>query len=414
MKTKNGRKEEYKAIGFAEDVVMHAASTDRKTLRFLTLNTCQYSFLHFILKRFIKPVRNKAFSRFAVPFSIVSVLIGVLPVLWCFVFSPARFWPPSTGNRLYLLRDFNVTFGYIVLLPLLIAFLVWECSLIPQRLTMLVEDGILETNSDAESYLCDKWSSYYLFGNLLGQLVGLAVGVFVSLAMFHGILNGDDSWQAVDGQWILPGLFFPFIQVPLMCVAVTLYIVRSIVTISFLFDVVKNSMVHIHPFSADNAGGLSPIAVFGLRNQYVLAAVGINLALLLDIANRLTGGQRLIPLAIALSSLFLLSGPVVFALPLVPFRRAMADKKKELMEDIGQAMHIVFKKITDLGPDQCSLQDEIEKLKRLTDVQKMARAIPVWPFDTVTIRCFAVSYVAPVIAFVANPALPYLINLMLK
>lgn len=40
----------------------------------------------------------------------------------------------------------------------------------------------------------------------------------------------------------------------------------------------------------------------------------------------------------------------------------------------------------------------------------MARAIPVWPFDTATLKRFAVSYVAPIIAFVVNLTLPRLIK----
>jgi hypothetical protein len=395
---------------------MGVISISDEALRFSNLDTCKYSLVHLIFRHFTRPVRSKTLSRFATPFCITSGLIGALPVLWSLLFSPESFWPPLTGNRLYLLRDFNVTFGYMVLLPLLIGFLVWECSLIPQRLTTLAENGVLEIDNDSESDLSTKWSTYYLFGNLSGQVVGLAFGVFISSGMFTGIIEDNCSWQFVDGQWIVPGLFFVFVQVPLMCFAITLYISRSIVTILFLFAVVKKPKVkvHVNPFSADNAGGLSPIAVFGLRNQYVLAAAGINLALLFDIAHRLTYGQTLIPLSIALSALFLLSGPVVFALPLVPFRRAMADKRKELSNDIGKAMHNVFEKIiTASGSDSCVSQDEMSKFKRLAEVQKMARAMPVWPLDTVTLRRFAVSYVAPAIAFLAKPALPYIAKIIL-
>ena len=145
--------------------------------------------------------------------------------------------------------------------------------------------------------------------------------------------------------------------------------------------------------------GLKAIGRMGLRNQYVLAACGINILLMFYVAGGLSTDSRAgATLLIAASAFYVVAGPAMFIGPLLPFRREHAgeqatgatDRRTQIERGI-RACHM------SLLPQEGVTQTAVDSLKRLQEVQQIVNRIPVWPFDTITLRRFLVAYVLPLL-----------------
>jgi len=102
-------------------------------------------------------------------------------------------------------------------------------------------------------------------------------------------------------------------------------------------------------------------------------------------------------LVIAAVIAYLILGPVVFIVPLLPFRSAMQANKSKLMSEV---VHQLRKKLDErreeLPSGMFSKEDE-ELIERLRKLCVVIDDLPVWPFDPSTVRKFLTAYVIPVI-----------------
>src|ERR1700693_2386967 len=60
---------------------------------------------------------------------------------------------------------------------------------------------------------------------------------------------------------------------------IPVYVVRGIATSFLLKDVVSRSKISMLPFHPDRSGGLRPVGEIGLRHQYFLTVIGLNMVL---------------------------------------------------------------------------------------------------------------------------------------
>jgi hypothetical protein len=175
-----------------------------------------------------------------------------------------------------------------------------------------------------------------------------------------------------------------------------IYICRSVAMTLFLNDVVGKAQLQMLPFHPDKCGGLRPVGRFGLRNQYLLTILGVNIAFLVIVTVRfLNAPPSLFGLVVGAGAVYALLGPMVFVGPLLSFRGAMVRTKTELSSEVAQRLRVELQRLRkELPAGQLSADDE-ELIDRLRKVGGVIDELPVWPFDAATVRHFLAAYGAP-------------------
>jgi hypothetical protein len=151
----------------------------------------------------------------------------------------------------------------------------------------------------------------------------------------------------------------------------------------------------MHP---DNCGGLGPIGHVGLRNEYALMLLGINVVLFLLIGYLyLDVSPPVVAFMVTIVIAYLTIGPFVFIAPLLPFRGAMEESKRELLIPVVQRIHNELNRLHAKLPSGPPSKEEAESIEWLRKVSGMIDQLPVWPFDAGTLGKFITAYLVPVV-----------------
>jgi hypothetical protein len=184
----------------------------------------------------------------------------------------------------------------------------------------------------------------------------------------------------------------------------TVYVVRAATTVWLLWSMVRSSDVLPRAFHPDRAGGLSQIGKIGLRNQYLLAAVGIQIVcgvLVAKALGALNPATRAFQVAFIVASTiaYALLGPFVFISPLLPFRQGMREKKMQALRKLGDGLQCCVDGIINRLPGAPPTADQEKEINRFKSLIKLVEREPVWPFDTLTLSRVVTAYLAPALAW---------------
>jgi len=318
---------------------------------------------------------------------------------------PSLWRRPGYDVTFGFLEDWAQVFLFVITGPVAACLLIAEEHTISARLRLLLESHVLTLDHDSFSTLANKTIARYRVFNILGGVAGLAAAAAIVCSLLKGVPPSQDrGWQTSDSHVAFSGWVWLLWQCPLVCVVLATYVSRAVATTLLLRDVVVHSPggPRIEPFHQDNAGGLASIGWLGLRNQYLLALVGLNILIGWIQAKHYQIGDEVVPFFVAYLLCYLIAGPLVFVLPLLPFRAAMITEKRKQQARIGTALSEMYKQIMSRLPDGQFSKQEEEALQRLQRLKKIVGHIPVWPFDVVTRKRFTVAYVIPVLGFAVS------------
>lgn len=211
--------------------------------------------------------------------------------------------------------------------------------------------------------------------------------------------------QARFGKFEPAGYFYLTLT-GLFWAVVAVYVVRSFAISKWLERMVPQFTVKVQPFHADRCGGLHPVGRLGLRNQYMLMIIGLNLSLMLVTAlvyfppKAITTWMCIVPAA-----LYVVCGPIVFVGPLLPFREPMKQARDELRAKVSQSRQALIAQLTDNLHHRTSTAGDVEMLARQHKLEEVIDEVPVWPFDLKIRRKFVLSYVMPLLGLCGLQAL---------
>ena len=309
----------------------------------------------------------------------------------------------SPSLQLPYFRDFNVMFMCLVTFPAVFYLLMTEQELLSKSITQVLDQGTITLRIDRRD-LFEKWNKTYGRINVVGQVVAAAVGIAVSYGNYAVASSKDfHGWQVTNGSINIPGALFIFLQMPLFFYLVITYLVRTISHIAFFIELAKVADFKLSPVDPDNAGGLGPIGRIGLRNQYALAIGGINVGLFLVVKQSLNRIAVLDYLFAAAAIFYVVAGPLGFLGPLLPFRSKMLESKRQYLAKISNRIKKEFETIIDQLPSDGYSEAKHQEMQRFEHLQSIARKIPVWPFDSRTLRRFVGAYVVPFGTFLLGP-----------
>ena len=136
----------------------------------------------------------------------------------------------------------------------------------------------------------------------------------------------------------------------------------------------------------------------GLRNQYALTVLGLNLVLaiiLLVFTNPLNDTNRIVAITSVIIG-YVIFGPIVFLAPLMPFRNAMLKNKAQLVSAVALRMRREFDDLYPRLTGAITGADE-QMIERWRKIGAIIDELPVWPFDADTMRKFIAAYLIPLV-----------------
>jgi hypothetical protein len=212
------------------------------------------------------------------------------------------------------------------------------------------------------------------------------------------------------GHWIaLNSRLVPVGYVYLCCLvlfwtAASVYVVRTFTIALLLRDIVAHAQLHMLPLHPDGAGGLQPVGRIGLRNQYALTLLGLNLVLMMVTAgNFILSDKAVFVLIGSLIVAYVLLGPIVFMAPLVSFRGGMLRSKGQLMSEVGLRLRVELDRLRSRLPSGAITAEDEQLIERLRKIGTIIDELPVWPFDAATLRAFFTAYALPVVGSIGTP-----------
>jgi hypothetical protein len=368
----------------------------------MRLDTTAGSVLH-LFPRLFERLGLAPFER--VGLYIGAVLLIYVPLLIGALRSPLSMTVPQGTLRMPFFYDVNTTCMCLVSFPCLLILTVTDQQVLTRALDTVQADGTI-TISEADGIaLAKRWYRLFWLTNLAAQVLGLAVGGMVAYWNFGIATMGGSkgSWIVDDNKLLLAGYFFLY-SVFLFYAVASVYVVRN-VAIAFLFrDIVAHAKLHMLPLHPDKAGGLQPVGRLGLRNQYALTLLGLNVVLLVIVTYLfLTLSNMLIGLVVAAIVGYLIVGPLVFMAPLLPFRGGMLRNKAELMSKVALRMRMELDNLHSRLPSGAITVEDEQLIERLRKIGAVIDELPVWPFDAGTIRKFLSAYWFPIASGLSLP-----------
>jgi hypothetical protein len=186
--------------------------------------------------------------------------------------------------------------------------------------------------------------------------------------------------------------------------AVCQIVARESVTIWGLREVFRRFEVSPRPLHPDRCGGLRAINTYAVGFTYVIATAGIGVGLM--VYSTLHREGTLSPDMALVTATYVVIALLGFFLPPLTAHRAMDGAKRKLLAEISRQFQQDYAQATAcLGSSAGELQTNVEKVQTLHALYEMTEAFPVWPFDTATLRRFAVAITAPLVPAIIELAI---------
>lgn len=362
-----------------------------------TIDTTGASMLHIWLRR----------GKFRMPsasYYMVALIIMWLPLLLGAALTPTPLLLLSEAQPLRLQNDWNALFLFLLSFPCIFVFCANDQGALSVSLQTVQGDGTVTFTAVDAKALAILWEERFKWINIAGQVAGLIIGCAVAAINLHVYTAETVGYWIADHGRLLPiGVAFLF------CIfffygLITLYVFRNIAVAVLFAGIVDRSTLRLLPMHPDKAGGLHPVGQLGLRNQYVLMLLGLNLVLLVTVTVvYLQPPRSLYQLIVTAVVFYFLLGPLVFVAPLLPFRRAMLRTKTELMCEVAKRVRVELHNIRIKIHSGQILKEDEELIDRLRKIAAVIDELPVWPFDAGTLKRFFASYAVPVLTTVGLP-----------
>ena len=352
-----------------------------------------------------------------VPKSIIfasCVLVTYVPLLLLASVELQTLTRANPPLRLPFLLDWNLLVTFVLTFPLLILYSVTDQSTLTSALGQIAREGILELPPQQATTLCHVWEQRFAVVNVSGQAVGVVMAILI--AWFDYLPYRDPTvgyWIVENSRLTMTGLLF-LCDLGMYVGFLSVYAMRSIATGLFLRAIVNESRIKMVPFHPDRCGGLRPVGAIGLRNQYLTSVIGLNILSFIIGKTWLIVPDALLFLMIGLTVTYVVIGPILFVVPLLPFHDGMVRSKSEWMTEVAQRLRVELARVREnLANGDVSKNDE-ELIQRLQKFGDLIEGFPVWPFDARTVRKFLTAYVVPIVGSIGSVAYPILKSTLLS
>jgi hypothetical protein len=300
------------------------------------------------------------------------------------------------GDDVIRLSGWSDTWPYVVYLyvvfPVILGAYVWISSAAAELFSGLRQSqAIVASDEDLDLFVKDRAGSLQaLYNHPVWSIASLVV--VAALAVYYGLIY-TRGWPPL--AFLLRALKVLALYVP-GWYAICQIVARQAVTIWGLRQVFRRFEVAPHPLHPDRCGGLRAINNYAVGFTYVIAVAGVGIGLMAYVTVHRTG--VLGPDTAIWVGVYAVVALLSFFLPPWTAHAAMAEAKRKLLMDISQQFQQAYARTTaSLESETGELKAHVERIESLHSLYELTDSFPVWPFDTLTLRRFAVTVTVPLV-----------------
>lgn len=332
------------------------------------------------------------------PLPKVKIYLATVTVVYLPLAIVALLGSRAPADHLQFFHDWAASFVLLVSCPALVILMVTDDSVLATSLKRVQQNGAVQIVNTGKVQRLPTVGPWHLtFGtiNLVSYLVGLIVGLFLGWKTIQIYTPPQVGFWITSKSGLLPIAYVYQYSLTLLYAVIVVFALRSIVLSLYLLELMSDATFRMLPFHPDKCGGLQPVGRLGLRNQYTLSILGVNVVLLLMTSRHLHWDRSLHDLIWAASFAYLILGPTVFIGPLLPFRAGMVRAKEKWISEIEQSLQVEFERLRAKIRTVQTTKEDGELVERLRNLSTVVDELPVWPFDANTLRKFLTAYIVP-------------------
>lgn len=327
----------------------------------------------------------------------VSLALTILPLVITAWIELPMTMASREGVKLPFLRDWNVHFMFVLSFPLLFVYTVSDQRYLSRAVASMLGDRAVKIDQSKLEELIDAFSNRFTRINKMAQITGVITGLLVAFGNYKAYSEpGLGIWILKNNHFSITGYVYLYC-IFIFYFTVAVYIIRTI-AISLMFNRLLESAHKIDVyFHVDNCNGLSPIGTFAIRSQYLLTILTTNIIILYYVYHDFISASSIVmSLVIASILACALFGPLIFVVPLLPIHQAMRSNKTKLLNEISEQLRIEFDHTYQKLLTNKVSKEEGEAIDQLIKIRAIVDDMPVWPFDTKTLRRYLTAYMAPI------------------
>jgi len=255
----------------------------------------------------------------------------------------------TPADHLQFFHDWAASFVLLVSFPALVILTVTDDYVLATSLRRVEQDGAVQIHDAGivqHVPIVGPWHLTFGKLNVVSHLAGLGVGLFLGWKTILIYTSPKVGFWITDNTGLLPVVAYVYqYSLTLLYGVIVVFVIRSIVLSLYLSQLLAHATIRMLPFHPDKCGGLRPVGRLGLRNQYTLSILGVNVVLLAMTSRHLHWDRSLHDLIWAATFAYLILGPIVFIGPLLPFRAGMVCAKEEWISEIQQSFQVEFERL---------------------------------------------------------------------
>jgi hypothetical protein len=341
--------------------------------------------------KFISPVG------YATTYLVLVAISYGTPAMTAMLMHKVLFLPCATTKVPYFL-DVNAATMALISIPMLWISAMREDRILARTLARLFGDNALTVPSNGLQSLADRFTDRVRHFNRWAQVAGLIVGIACASIWYTVVPSAKGVvWQTLGTTRLglnLAGWMFVVLQIVPFFFLLTQFAARECLVAFLLRRLTEEATINVRPLHPDHAGGLAPVASLGLHYQLIVAVIGIHVGTFL-ICLHLVDEPLSAVIRLPILAAYVVLAPIAFAVPLWPFRHAMMKAKTSSLSKLSSAFDLAFNNTLSQIPDGDRLEANTERLLQIRRLYDIVAKLPVWPFDTSSLRKFAGVFLTP-------------------
>ena len=307
------------------------------------------------------------------------------------------------GDDVIRLSGWKDIWAYVVYLyvvfPVVVGAYVWVSLAAAELFSGLRQSQVIvASDEEFDAYVKDRSGSLRTLYNHPGWSIASFI-VAAALTVYYAFIY-TQGWSAV--AILLRALKVLVLYVP-GWYAICQIVARQMVTIWGLRQVFRRFEVAPQPLHPDRCGGLRAINNYAVGFTYIIAIAGVGIGLMSYVTVHRTGA--LAPDTAAWLVVYVVLAMLSFFLPPWTAHAAMAEAKRKLLMEVSRQFQQAYAQTTACLEDETGeLKERVERIASLHKLYELTDAFTVWPFDTATLRRFAVTVTVPLVPLLVELA----------
>lgn len=297
-------------------------------------------------------------------------------------------------------------FAYLVFIPLVWLFYVWQLRGLERALSQLCRNGVMGGPTAAHPALAQS-SADRLFNRRWYPILALGVTVFAAAVWIQGSYSVQNPFLfGQPTKWFMVNpLYFWGIWVPLIYVNVYMLmwiIIRQAAGVLFINRAVRSFEINPRLFHPDGANGLASLGALAIRSALLIVLLGcwIVLAAIYPV---FFGQSVNLQMDVLMEfALYAAAIPLFLIPPVWQAHTVLTGLKQRVIGVIGEQIQQL---IVQVDPERMTVDNErLHELERRYAV--IDREFHTWPFRPLAIRGFALTVALPF----ATTLLPFFLD----